>query len=328
MKRKGIDLSGYNVVTDYDRAAADDVDFVILKIIRKDMQPDKLFEKHWNGFERAGVPIQGVYNYSYANTVEKFRSDAQRVVDVLAGRKTMVWLDIEHSSLAGMGQKLIDGINAYAEVIRGAGLQFGIYTYLAFWHANMNRFSDQLNYKFWIARYPSSQPVDNDNNPIASKCPDIGKELYGWQWSSTGLVDGIKGFVDLDEWYVDIEAAEVAPVQPEEQYISGEGFRRELARTLNLPETETPEQILAETVTISARSNRYHASVTPLERLMKAHGHYSGNIEADAGKRPNFGNGMAKATALYQAREVGLKYPDKEWTAGKASYRKALRITS
>lgn len=326
MKSKGIDVSCYNVVRDYAAVANDGVDFAILKVINKSLEPDKLFETHWTGFESVGVPIQGVYNYSYATTVEKFRSDAKRVLEVLAGRKTMVWLDIEDKALTGLGSTLAEGIRAYAEVILGAGLQFGIYTYLSFYNSYMKPYAESLDFPFWIARYLSTQVMDNDADPDAGKCPDIGKTLYGWQYSSTGKVDGIDGYVDLDEWYVGIEAQEVAPVQPEVDYRK-DGFRKELAKALGLSEDSSAEQVLKKTVTVSAKSNRYHASVTPLERLMTEYGYYTGAIEADSGNIPIFGNGMAKATALYQAQEVGLKTPDKEWTAGNKSYKKALQLT-
>lgn len=325
MKTKGIDVSTYNIIRDYNAVAADNVDFAIIKIIRKDLQPDKRFEQHWAGFEGAGVPIQGVYNYSYATTVAKFKSDAKRVLEVLNGRKTMVWLDIEDASLRGLGRTLADGIRAYAEVIMGAGLQFGVYTYVSFYNSYLKKYSDMLQFPFWIARYPSTQLVDNDVDPDASKCPNIGKTLYGWQYSSRGVVNGIDGCVDLNQWYVEIEAQEVAPVQPVEDYIK-DGFQKELAKALGLPEDSTAKEVLAATVTLSARKNRYHASVTPLERLLKEHGYYSGKIEADYGETPIFGNGMAKATALYQAEQVKLSKPDKEWTAGNKSYKKALQI--
>lgn len=321
---KGIDVSGYNTISSYDGVAADNVDFAIIKIIRRDLQPDKLFEKHWKGFEDARIPIQGVYNYSYATYAGKFRSDAKRVLEVLDGRQTMVWLDIEDKSLAGLGAKLVDGIRTYADVILNAGMQFGVYTYLSFYNSYLRRYADKLNDPFWLARYPSSQPIDNNADPNNKSCPDIGKKLYGWQYSSKGIVDGIKGFVDLDEWYVSIEADDDASVvQSEVSYIN-DGFRAEMARLLGLPVNVSVEDILAATVTISAKTNKHHPTVTALERLLKEHGYYTGEIEADMGKRPIFGNGMAKGTALYQTRKVGLRVPDKEWTAGKRSYKTAL----
>ena len=42
----------------------------------------------------------------------------------------------------------------------------------------------------------------------------------------------------------------------------------------------------------------------PLERYMQALGYYTGNIEADGGKIPIYGNGMRKAIMLYQANIV------------------------
>ena len=128
MKRiKGVDVSSYQGVIDWSKVAAV-IEFAILKVIRKDLQPDKQFENNYKGCMDAGVIVQGVYNYSYATTVIKAVSDAQRVLEVLAGRKVMVWLDVEDKCQEGLGSKLIDIIHAYAGIIKGAGLEFGVYT--------------------------------------------------------------------------------------------------------------------------------------------------------------------------------------------------------
>lgn len=214
MMRKGIDVSGWNVVADYNAAAADNVEFAILKVIRKDLDPDKLFETHWAGFRAAGVPIKGVYNYTYATYVEKFRSDAMRVVEVLAGRKAKVYLDAEDKVLRGLGMVLIEGIRAYAEVIEAAGLQFGIYTYESFYNSYLKPYEDMLPYSLWIAKYPSSENMDNDIDPNMTRCPDVGREVEGWQYSSKGIVRGINGNVDLNVWYEDEEGEEVEMIKP------------------------------------------------------------------------------------------------------------------
>jgi GH25 family lysozyme M1 (1,4-beta-N-acetylmuramidase) len=334
MTYKGIDLSCYNVVKDYEAAAKDNVDFVILKVIRKDLNPDKLFETHWEGFTNQGVPIQGVYNYSYATTVAKFKTDAEAVVKILNGRKTMVWIDIEDQSLRTLGHTLVEGIKEYGKVIKAAGLEFGVYTYISFYNSYLKQYESELDYPFWVAKYPSSAKVDNEKDPDASKRPSLNKTIYGWQWSSSGVVNGISGVVDLNEWYVDIEAkaletATVAIKTTEEKetatdYVST-GFYKEMASLLGLP-NGTAKEVLEKTVTISTSKNKSHKSVTALERLMKTMGYYTGSIEADSGKTPVFGNGMAKATALYQSNIVKLKNPDKEWTAKGKSYKTALHV--
>ena len=81
--KKGIDVSSYQGTVDWKKVKKAGIKYAILKIIRKDLQPDKQFENNWKGCEGAGVPIQGVYNYTYATTVAKAEKDAKRVVFVL-----------------------------------------------------------------------------------------------------------------------------------------------------------------------------------------------------------------------------------------------------
>lgn len=203
MVKKGIDVSAYQKEINWKQAAAAGVDFAILKVIRKDLNPDKQFENNWTGCRAAGVPILGVYNYSYATTVDKARSDAQRVIRILNGRKTKVWLDIEDDCLKGIGTKLADIINAYGQVITDAGLDFGVYTGRSFYDSYIRKYAGAINHRFWIARYPSSRQMTIDQDPDDSKKPTILHYMEGWQYSSKGSVSGIAGNVDLDIWYAD-----------------------------------------------------------------------------------------------------------------------------
>ena len=67
--------------------------------------------------------------------------------------------------------------------------------------------------------------------------------------------------------------------------------------------TSNPKEMLKKSPTISTGINKKHALVTPLERYMKALGYYNGEIEADIGAIPVFGNGMKAAIKQYQ-REI------------------------
>ena len=195
--KKGIDVSSYQGVIDWRAAAGDGVEFAILKVIRKDLSPDKQFESNWSGCHAAGVPVQGVYNYTYATTVEKAKSDATRVLEILAGRETMVWMDVEDGCMEGLGKALIDIINAYAEVIIGAGLAFGVYTGQYFYNTYIKPYG-VVNYPMWIARYGlNNGTLDEKYNPQIAG-------MIGWQYTSAGTVAGISGNVDLDVWYEDI----------------------------------------------------------------------------------------------------------------------------
>ena len=202
MSKKVIDVSSYQGLVDWVKVKAAGIQGAILKIIRKDLNPDNQFENNWEGCEKAGMLVVGVYNYSYATTVEKARSDAQKVIDTLAGRRAKVWLDVEDACMKGLGQKLIDIILAYQAVIQAAGLDFGVYTYFAFYDSYIRPYAGrQLDCHFWIARYPSTNLKDVDDAPPADKQPLVSHILEGWQWASTGRVDGINGNVDFNEWY-------------------------------------------------------------------------------------------------------------------------------
>lgn len=213
---KGIDVSSYQGSIDWAKAAAAGVQFAILKVIRKDLNPDKQFENNWAGCTEAGVPVQGVYNYSYATTVTKARSDAQKVLEILGDRKPMVWLDIEDSTLKNLGQLLIDIVIEYGAIITAAGLQFGVYTGLGFYKSYIKPYASDISYPFWIARYPSSVSMSISEDPSDSYTPAITHDLWGWQYSSKGSVSGITDDVDLDELYVAIETVNVYESETED----------------------------------------------------------------------------------------------------------------
>lgn len=204
MSKKVIDVSSYQGLVDWVKVKAAGIQGAILKIIRKDLNPDNQFENNWAGCEKAGMPVVGVYNYSYATTVEKARSDAQKVIDTLAGRTAKVWLDVEDACMKGLGHKLIDIILAYQAVIQAAGLEFGVYTGLSFYNDYIKPYASQIDCHFWIARYPSTSKKDVNDVPPDDKQPLVSHVLEGWQWASTGRVDGIVGNVDFNEWYGEI----------------------------------------------------------------------------------------------------------------------------
>lgn len=321
---KGIDVSSYQGTIDWRKAAAADVDFAILKVVRRDLNPDKRFEENWAGCEAAGVTIQGVYNYSYATTLEKSKNDAARVLEVLGSdRHPMVWLDVEDDSQKGLGRKLADIINAYGAVIAGGGCKFGVYTGLSFYNSYIRPYAVQLDCPFWVARYPDGDKVVVfGTKPNADKKPNILHDMYGWQHTSSGRVPGITGNVDLNIWYAELEAKTVAV--PEEKAIYQlSDFIRESRQIWGVSATAPAAEIVKKTVTVSTDKNRSHAIVTPLERYLKALGYYTGNIEADAGKTPVFGFGMRKATILYQRHNVGAapRNQDGVWTERAASWK-------
>lgn len=210
MSKIVIDVSAYNGAIDWKKVKASGVEGAILKVIRKDLNPDKRFEENWEGCKAAEMPLAGVYNYSYATSVAKAKTDAQKVLDVLAGRKVKVWLDVEDACLKGKGKTLIAIINAYGDVITAAGYEFGVYTGLSFYNSYIKPWAGYVKHGFWIARYPSTTAKTVKQLTAVTKQPAICHTLEGWQWSSAGIVPGINGRVDLNIWYGKIPTTEPA----------------------------------------------------------------------------------------------------------------------
>lgn len=324
---KGIDVSSYQGTIDWEKAKAAGVGFAILKVIRKDLDPDKQFENNWRKCGQAEVTVQGVYNYSYATTVTKAKTDARKVVSILgADRHPMVWLDVEDSCQKGLGQKLIDIILAYREIIIAAGMSFGVYTGYSFYKSYIKPYESKVKeIPFWIARYPSDYKMEVAKEPAAKYKPEITPEMFGWQYSSRGVVPGINGNVDMNYWYADIEADIAAGSENADAPIYGKEMF--LADSSKVWKTTDSMEMLCRTVTVGTTRNSSHSIVTPLERYMKARGYYTGKVEADAGKKPVFGNGMKKAICLYQRKEVRAaeKYCDGVLTAGAATWKHLYR---
>lgn len=198
------DFSAWNGVVDWNRVKAAGLTHAILKVIRRDFDPDKQFENNWKGCQLAGVHICGVYNYVYTPTVEKAIAAAKRVLEVLDGRKVKVWMDIEDTCMQNLGSDLIDIIKAYKHTIEEAGYEFGIYTGMAWYGSYIAPYADEeiLNCDYWIARYYLGyDEMTLDTDPNEDKKPSVARNLVGWQYTSSGVVDGVDGVCDLSVFY-------------------------------------------------------------------------------------------------------------------------------
>jgi GH25 family lysozyme M1 (1,4-beta-N-acetylmuramidase) len=200
---KGIDVAKWNAITDYAAVKKAGVEFAITKVINKSNTNDSLLYTHIKGFKAAGIPCNMGYTYSYADTTAKAATAATAFVKYAKDVGIdFMWLDLEDTCMRGLGQKLVNIIKEYYAIANAGGLDFGIYTYASYYTSYIKPYISQLNgIPFWIARYPSTKEMKiTDSVPDTKNLP-TGISISGWQYSSKGKINGIKGYTDLDVWY-------------------------------------------------------------------------------------------------------------------------------
>jgi len=200
MKIKGIDVSAWQGQIDWSAVAKYGMGFAILRITEAGNVIDSAFERNYRGCTENNIPV-GVYKYSYAMTVSEIRSEANKIVSVLAGRKIQlpVFLDLENSNQRALGSENIHKLaDAFREIIEKAGYKFALYCNVDWYDTVIC--SHLKKYDFWIARYPA-----NDNGTLQERLrPNFG---VGWQYSSKATIPGITGNVDRNVFYKDYKEA-------------------------------------------------------------------------------------------------------------------------
>lgn len=207
--RKLIDVSSYNGKVDWEKAKAYGCQGAILKIIRKDLKIDNGFNRNYQACNENEL-AWGVYNYSYATTATKAKSDMELVCDILDKiDKTHfeygVWFDIEDKVQASLNKtKIAEIINAAQQVVEERGYLFGVYTGMSYYNEHIDRKLVKCN-NWWIARYyNSNKRMQIATAPDQEKKPDAAN--IAWQYTSSGrfpkvISTGNSGNFDLNVVY-------------------------------------------------------------------------------------------------------------------------------
>ena len=194
----GVDVSKYQTSVDWKKVKAAGAEFAIIRIGYRGYETgtlvlDPMFETHFAGAKAAGLRV-GVYIFSQAINEDEAREEAFACAYVLNGRKLdyPIYFDSEYatSSRKGRADNLSRDVRtacavAFCEEVKKNGYEPGVY-------ASTSWFGDKLNmsalagYSIWNAHYGVS----------SSK---IACDL--WQGSCEGVIDGVKGQIDLNISY-------------------------------------------------------------------------------------------------------------------------------
>ena len=199
----GIDVSEHNKIINW-QAVKNVADFAIIRCgygQNFDYQDDKYFETNIQNCIVNNIPIE-VYLYSYADNIEKAGSEADHVIRLCNKYKNYirkVWYDVEDNSVfnqivsGGMSRESLGQIvDTFANKLRSSGYDVGLYTYS---NALNNYFPSNVKnkYKIWIANY------SGNSKDVFETTYSVFKTLYQmWQFTSSGVVNGIVTNVDLN----------------------------------------------------------------------------------------------------------------------------------
>lgn len=195
VSHKGIDVSQHQGTIDWQKVAADGVEFAFIRVAFRGYSTGKLvedeqFDNNIKGALENGIRV-GVYVFSQAVTEEEVQEEAALVLQKIAPYKVQfpVVFDVEKVADKGGRMNLItveERTNlaiSFCNTIKGAG-----YTPMIYQNMEMGALLIDLGlleeYEKWFAYY--------------------GTDLYYpyeyqvWQYSDKGTVNGINGPVDLN----------------------------------------------------------------------------------------------------------------------------------
>lgn len=218
MSKLGIDVSDNQGYINWEKVKAAGVEFAILRSVRRSGNVDKQLASNIAGCVKNDIPFN-FYKFSYALSTAEAEKEAKEVVAALAelgvkaSTDVVIWMDVEWDNQIALSKAVLTNIvKAFENVITEAGYSFGIY---------MGRYDynkDELNVESigghtWLARYYNGYNVMQFGTEPNEQYKPTAKdgELWGWQFSSSGRVDGINGNVDLDIAYYDIKPTIVEP---------------------------------------------------------------------------------------------------------------------
>lgn len=186
----GLDISEFQVVTDWNAIKNAGIDFVILRIgfgPKPDYSfvTDNRFEEYYQGAKNAGLKI-GAYVFSYATTVDEVDYEINYVLDMLKDKQIDLWVSYDwenwkdfknaHMSftdLNKMAKKFVKAMNDNGY----KGMNYGSKAYL-------EEIWDLDNVDTWLAHY--------------NKTTSYSKPFKIWQISDEGKVPGVSNLVDVD----------------------------------------------------------------------------------------------------------------------------------
>lgn len=193
----GLDVSKWQGNIDFDKIKKEGVEFIFIRVgtmtgTDGEYILDSKFKRNIEEANRVGIKV-GIYFYSYSNTVEGARKDAEWVVSQIKPYKVDLpvvfdwedWSDFNNYHMSFFG--LTSMAEEFFQVVEDYGYEGMLYSSKYF----LEQIWLPTEYPIWLAHYT------NYTNPSSYE----GEYEY-WQMCSDGKIDGIAGAVDVNVRYL------------------------------------------------------------------------------------------------------------------------------
>ena len=189
-----IDVSAYQGEIDWEKVKGDGIEHAFIRIGFRsaeggNIRADKYYQDNIRNAEDAGIK-RGVYFFSQAVNTDEAVEEAKYVLRHIRGKgiELPVAFDMEHISGGDRISKLsikekTEITDAFCETIEKHGHEAVIYGNPTWLNRNL-QLEYLTDYSIWLAHY-------TDNT-------DFDKEFMMFQYTDSGSVSGIKGYVDLN----------------------------------------------------------------------------------------------------------------------------------
>lgn len=194
-----IDVSGWQGDIDWAKAKADGVEGAIIRLgYGEGNNADKKAQRNISECKRLGIPF-GVYWYSYADTPALAKEEGADVVAKLrqfgvnaSDLAYPVYYDLEKWTWEGHQPPTDPNVynnivNNWYSALQSAGYKnLGVYSYTSYLQGPLKH-ADIYAKTTWVAQYGARMGFDS-----------FLTNSRGWQYTSSGKVDGISGNVDMN----------------------------------------------------------------------------------------------------------------------------------
>ncbi len=190
---RGIDVSEWQGDINFREVKEAGIEVVYIRAGQGFSYKDSKFERNYEEAKKYGLKV-GVYHYMTARTTEEAKQQAKFFVSLISGKEIDCKLAMDFESFGNLSNSEINRIAiAFAEEVENLSKK-EVVVYSNTYDATYVFSQEVARYPLWVAQYGLSEPQDNGK----------WSSWEGFQYSSSGRINGIEGNVDLDKYTNDI----------------------------------------------------------------------------------------------------------------------------